>query len=132
MKNKYLSLAAFFGFLAVVLGAFGAHALKEKLEPEVLASFETGVRYMMYHAIVLLFVNSFSGLLEKTKNRISLLFVIGIIFFSGSIFAISALGVPAKHIWFITPLGGLFLITGWLFLAYAFMKSSSKNLVKKE
>jgi uncharacterized membrane protein YgdD (TMEM256/DUF423 family) len=93
MKNKYLSLSAFFGFLAVVLGAFGAHALKEKLEPEVLASFETGVRYMMYHAIALLFVNIYDGLKEKTKNRISLLFIVGIIFFSGSIFTISALNL---------------------------------------
>lgn len=121
MKNKYLSLSAFFGFLAVVLGAFGAHALKEKLEPEVLASFETGVRYMMYHAIALLFVNIYEGLKEKTKNRISLLFIVGIIFFSGSIFAISAFGVPAKYIWFITPIGGLFLIFGWLFLLYSFI-----------
>lgn len=121
MKNKYLSLSAFFGFLAVVLGAFGAHALKEKLEPEVLASFETGVRYMMYHAIALLFVNIYDGLKEKTKNRISLLFIVGIIFFSGSIFAISAFGVPAKYIWFITPIGGLFLIFGWLFLLYSFI-----------
>ncbi len=124
MKNKYLSISAFFGFLAVVLGAFGAHALKEKLEPEVLASFETGVRYMMYHAIVLLFVNTYSDLVEKTKNRISILFIVGIIFFSGSIFAISAGGVPAKYIWFITPLGGLLLILGWLGLVYAFIKKN--------
>jgi uncharacterized membrane protein YgdD (TMEM256/DUF423 family) len=122
MKNKFLLISAFFGFLAVVLGAFGAHALKEKLEPEVLASFETGVRYMMYHAIVLLFVNTYSGFIEKTKNRVSILFILGIIFFSGSIFAISAGGVPAKYIWFITPLGGLLLIIGWLALCFSFLK----------
>jgi len=124
MRNKYLSISAFFGFLAVVLGAFGAHALKEKLEPEVLASFETGVRYMMYHAIVLLFVNTYSGLVEKIKNRVSILFIVGIIFFSGSIFAISAGGVPAKYIWFITPLGGLLLILGWIGLVYAFIRKN--------
>jgi len=124
MKNKYLSLSAFFGFLAVVLGAFGAHALKEKLEPEILASFETGVRYLMYHTIILLFVNMNDGFVEKTKNRISFLFIVGIIFFSGSIFAISAFGVPASYIWFITPLGGLFLIFGWLSLLYTFLKKN--------
>lgn len=124
MRNKYLSISAFFGFLAVVLGAFGAHALKEKLEPEVLASFETGVRYMMYHAIVLLFVNTYTGLVEKIKNRVSILFIVGIIFFSGSIFAISAGGVPAKYIWFITPLGGLLLILGWIGLVYAFIRKN--------
>lgn len=124
MRNKYLSISAFFGLLAVVLGAFGAHALKEKLEPEVLASFETGVRYMMYHAIVLLFVNTYSGLVEKIKNRVSILFIVGIIFFSGSIFAISAGGVPAKYIWFITPLGGLLLILGWIGLVYAFIRKN--------
>ena len=122
MKNKFLLISAFFGFLAVVLGAFGAHALKEKLEPEVLASFETGVRYMMYHAIVLLFVNTYDGLVQKTKNRISVLFVVGIILFSGSIFAISAGSVPAKYIWFITPLGGLLLIIGWLALCFSFLR----------
>jgi len=122
MKNINLSFSAFFGFLAVVLGAFGAHALKEKLEPEVLASFETGVRYMMYHAIVLLFINTNNGLVEKLKNRISLLFILGILFFSGSIFAIAAGGVPAKTIWFITPLGGFMFIIGWLYMLYAFIK----------
>lgn len=117
-----LSLAAFIGFLAVVLGAFGAHALKEKLEPDTLLSFETGVRYMMYHAIVLLFVNTYAGFLEKTKNKISIIFFIGILLFSGSIFAITAGGVSANQIWFLTPLGGFAFLLGWIYLIYAFMK----------
>lgn len=117
-----LSLAAIIGFLAVILGAFGAHALKEILEPDALTSFETGVRYMIYHAIVLLFVNTYNGFLEKTKNRISTLFFIGIILFSGSIFAITVADVSAKQIWFLTPLGGFAFLLGWLYLIYAFMK----------
>jgi len=121
---KYnLTTSAFLGFLAIVLGAFGAHALKEKLDPDTLKSFETGVRYMMYHVIVLLFVNTYPGFSLKTKNTISYLFFLGILFFSGSIFAI-AFGVPAKNIWFITPLGGLFFILGWLNLFYIFIKSN--------
>ncbi len=121
---KYnLTITAFLGMLAIVLGAFGAHALKEKIDPDSLKSFETGVRYMMYHVIVLLFVNSYSGFTLKTKNSISYLFFLGILFFSGSIFAIT-FGVPAKNIWFITPLGGLFLIFGWLSMFYFFLKNN--------
>jgi len=126
MKTN-LTIAAFLGFLAVVLGAFGAHSLKEKLDPEALDSFETGVRYLMYHVIVVLFVNSFIKFSEKTKNRISYLFFIGILFFSGSIFAITVGGVPANNIWYITPLGGLFLILGWIFMMFSFLKIANKD-----
>lgn len=122
---KYnLIITAFFGFLAIVLGAFGAHALKDTLDPDGLKSFETGVRYMMYHVIVLLFVNTYSGFTIKTKNTISYSFFLGILFFSGSIFAITAGHVSAKNIWFITPLGGIFFIFGWLRILYAFLKSN--------
>ena len=116
-----LSTTAFLGFLTVILGAFGAHALKEKLDPDTLKSFDTGVRYMMYHVIVLLFVNTYSKFNEKTKNGISYLFFIGILFFSGSIYAIT-LGVNAKSIWFVTPLGGIFFILGWLKITFSFLK----------
>ena len=104
-----------------VLGAFGAHSLKETLSVEALKSFETGVKYQMYHVIVLLFVNTTAYLSMKAKNVISLLFFIGISFFSGSIYAI-AFGVDAKMIWFITPLGGLLFVLGWLKLGYEFFK----------
>lgn len=124
MMNRNLSITAFLGFLAVVLGAFGAHALKEKLSIDSLKSFETGVRYQMYHVIVLLFINTFKGFSIKTRNSISILFFIGVLFFSGSIYAITVGGISAKSIWFITPLGGLFLIFGWLSLMYHFIKSN--------
>jgi len=126
MKTN-LILAAVLGLLAVVLGAFGAHSLKEKLDPEALNSFETGVRYMMYHSIVILFINSFGEFSKKTKNTISYIFFIGIIFFSGSIFAISAGGISAKNIWFITPLGGLFLIIAWIFMIFSFLNIKTKK-----
>jgi uncharacterized membrane protein YgdD (TMEM256/DUF423 family) len=121
MKNR-LSLIAFLGLLAVILGAFGAHSLKEKLDPETIKSFETGVRYMMYHVLVLLFINTYSGFSDKDKKIISYSFITGILLFSGSIFAITAGEVSAKNIWFITPLGGLFFIFGWLKLALTFLK----------
>jgi len=120
--RKNLTITAILGFLTIVLGAFGAHALKDKIDPNSLKSFETGVRFLMYHVIVLLFVNTYSRFSIKTKNLISYLFFIGTLFFSGSIFAISTGGVSAKNIWFITPLGGLFLMSGWIALAIIFFK----------
>ncbi|MCF6222575.1 MAG: DUF423 domain-containing protein [Flavobacteriaceae bacterium] len=124
MKINF-TLASILGLLSVVLGAFGAHALKELLSPEALSSFETGVRYMMYHSIIILFVNSYSGFTEKIKKKISLIFFIGILFFSGSIFAISTGSIMAKSIWFITPLGGIFLILGWLIMIFSFLKAKN-------
>ena len=120
--NKYLSITAFLGAIGIVLGAFGAHALKEKLGVEDLKTFETGVRYQMYHVFALLFVNSYSNFSNKTKKLISIFFFIGILLFSGSLYAITAGNISSKNIWFITPLGGLFFITGWLLLAVKLLR----------
>lgn len=116
-----LGITAILGALTIVLGAFGAHALQETLSENALKSFETAVRYQIYHIIVLLFVNSFSEFTKKTKNSVSYLFFAGILFFSGSIYAIT-LGVNPKSIWFITPLGGLFFILGWLKMGISYFK----------
>ena len=116
-----LGIAAFIGSLTIVLGAFGAHALQDTLTADGLKSFETAVRYQMYHVIVLLFVNSYADFSLKTKNLVSYLFFAGILFFSGSIYAIT-LGVNPKSIWFITPLGGLFFILGWLKMGISYFK----------
>lgn len=121
--NKILSVTAFLGAITVVLGAFGAHSLQETLSVYELKSFETGVRYQMYHVLALLFVNMYSLFSSKTKKIISYLFFVGILFFSGSIYAIT-FGVPAKSIWFITPLGGLFFILGWLKMSISFLKNN--------
>ncbi|MBL4746788.1 MAG: DUF423 domain-containing protein [Flavobacteriaceae bacterium] len=118
-----LKITALLGAITVILGAFGAHALKETLSEAALKSFETGVRYQMYHVIVLLFVNGYTGFSNRVKNGISYFLFAGIACFSGSIYAIS-FGVPASSIWFLTPLGGLFLIAGWSFMFISFMKSS--------
>lgn len=117
-----LIITAIIGAIAIILGAFGAHALKEKLDVDALASYETGVKYLMYHVLVLLFINSFGGFSDGSKNTLSLIFFIGLLFFSGSIFLISLKIVPAKSIWFITPLGGVLLIIGWVFMAIKFFK----------
>ncbi len=120
--RKNLSITALLGAITIILGAFGAHALKEKLSIDALESFNTGIRYQMYHVIVLLFVNTYTGFSIKTKNLISLLFFIAILFFSGSIYAITAGNIDPKSIWFITPFGGLLFIIGWFIIFLNFLK----------
>ena len=123
MKN--LVIASILGFLSVTMGAFGAHALEDIIEPEALKNYETAVRYMLIHALVLLFLNIAPSLEQKKKNTLSYMFLVGILFFSGSIFVISLGIVDASSIWFITPLGGLLLIGGWLGMAFAFFRQNS-------
>lgn len=123
MSRIYLGIASILGALTIILGAFGAHALKDKLDPDSMQSFETGVRYMMYHVLALLLINTTSALNDKSKKQISFLFFAGILFFSGSIFAISLGLISAKKIWFITPIGGILLILGWIIATISFFKS---------
>ncbi|PQJ81047.1 DUF423 domain-containing protein [Polaribacter porphyrae] len=119
---KNLIITCLFGVTAVILGAFGAHALKESLAPDQLQSFETAVRYQMYHTIILLFINIYEGFSIKQKNTVSYLFFAGILLFSGSIYLIHLTSITAKSIWFITPLGGLFFIIGWVSMIIIFVK----------
>ena len=125
---KNLTIASVLGVIAVILGAFGAHALKSKLTPEAMQSFETAVRYQFLHVIVLLFVNTYKEFNLKQKNAISIFLIGGVLMFSGSIYAIYLLGVSAKTIWFVTPLGGVLLIIGWSLMAFQFIK----KVIKKE
>ena len=122
--NKNLVITSLLGAITILLGAFGAHALKEILDESALKSFETAVRYQMYHVLVLLVVNTYPKFSKKSKNIISYLFFSGILFFSGSIYAIT-LGVNAKSIWFITPLGGLLFVLGWLKMTTVFFKMTN-------
>ncbi|HTO15473.1 MAG TPA: DUF423 domain-containing protein [Edaphocola sp.] len=124
MNKKAIVAAAIFGMLAVILGAFGAHALKEKLTPELLNTFETGVKYQMYHAITLLGLGILSIVHpSKWANRAALMFIIGILLFSGSIYALVALkhsgSVGLSGLGIITPIGGMFLVLGWLMILLA-------------
>jgi len=122
--NRNLSITALLGIIAIIFGAFGAHALKEVLTIDALQSFETAVRYQMYHVIVLLFVNTYAGFSTKIKNSISLVFFIAILFFSGSIYAITMGRIDPKFIWFITPLGGFLFIAGWFIMLLNFLKKN--------
>lgn len=124
MNKKFITTAAFLAALAVISGAFGAHALKEKLSPESLQIFETGVRYQFYHAFALLAVGilykDFPGKLLQWAGT---LFICGIILFSGSLYVLC--GVQSmKWIGAITPFGGLCFIAGWILLGSGVSKKN--------
>ena len=128
MDKKIISTGAILGMIAIILGAFGAHALKKVLSIEELSTFETGVKYQMYHALFLLIVGMLTGLSQKAKKIIYNLVVLGIIFFSGSIYLLATNSLTSfdfKIIGFVTPIGGLLLISAWgtLLLNYNNKKS---------
>lgn len=113
MTRKFLVTGAVFGLLAVILGAFGAHGLKSVLAAETLTSFETGVRYQMYHALLLIGVANFSRL---QSTMMYWFFLLGVVCFSGSIYLLSLdelAGLDFSSIALVTPLGGALLIVGW-------------------
>ncbi len=123
MKKNFIATAAVLGAIAVMLGAFGAHALKTKLTPELLQTFETAVRYQFYHVFALLA----AGLLYKEyKSNMFIwagrLFIAGIILFSGSLYILCSMPTQ-KWLGAVTPFGGLCFITGWLLLAAAVKKN---------
>ncbi|GBF39830.1 DUF423 domain-containing protein [Leptospira johnsonii] len=113
-----LFLSAILGFFAVALGAFGAHGLKSVLTPDLLAIYETGARYHLIHAVVLL-VLALSGKLSDSKfRRIGFWLIFsGILIFSGSLYALSLTGI--RVLGAITPFGGLAFLTGWASIAYS-------------
>ena len=122
MHKKYIAIAAVFGALAVVLGAFGAHGLEKiTTDTKILHGFHTAVQYQMYHALALL---ALAFIFEKLPNRwikwAAGCFIAGIILFSGSLYLLTLLKIQnstaVKFIGPVTPLGGILFIAGWLFL----------------
>ena len=119
-------MGALYGLLAVVFGAFGAHALKKKLTPELLQSFETGVKYQMYHAIVLLILGFNLNFDQPLDSWIVNCFIFGTLLFSFSIYALclgAAKGNKPRFLGPVTPLGGLLLVAGWALLLYSFVSN---------
>jgi uncharacterized membrane protein YgdD (TMEM256/DUF423 family) len=116
MDRIFFSLGALSAFLSVAAGAFGAHALRTRLSPELLTAFETAARYQMYHALGLLAVGWAAGRWPGgLMNWAGWLFVGGTILFSGSLYALALTG--ARSLGAITPLGGAAFLAGWLCLA---------------
>lgn len=125
MDKKLLITSTVLGALAVVLGAFAAHGLENKLDATAMASFQTGVRYQMYHALLLLGVGALPILSKKVKQITFLLVLLGVLLFSGSIYCLSTnqlTDFDFSIIGFITPIGGLMLIISWLILLINFLK----------
>ncbi|MEW4923638.1 DUF423 domain-containing protein [Algibacter sp. 2305UL17-15] len=125
MNKVILITAAILGLLSIVIGAFAAHGLKAHVSPENLQTFETGVRYQMYHALFLLFVGSSTLVTSECKTIIFYLVIIGVVLFSGSIYGLATDKLSAfnfKSIGFVTPIGGLFLISSWVVLIINFIK----------
>lgn len=133
MNKSYLITACITAALAVGLGAFGAHKLKELLSPELVSSFDTGVRYQFYHSFAL-FITAF--LYGKYRNKgfktVFYLFLSGIICFSGSIYLLtwmkSSGAVGIKGLGLITPLGGVLFMIAWVYMAVIIYKSRENNL----
>lgn len=113
--------------LAIVLGAFGAHALEAILSPEKLENFEVGVRYQVYHGLALLWLAVLSGPSEKALKQVYLLWLVGVLLFSGSLYILAM-----REHWdfepgalvFVTPLGGTLLIIGWIRLLLAILRKA--------
>ena len=125
MKKSFLIAGSIFGLTAVIFGAFGAHALKEILDANALNSFETGVRYQMYHALLLLLIGSLDFFNEKSRKTIFYLLVFGILFFSGSIYLLTLFDLT--EIALLTPFGGLLLILGWAILLISVWKKTANS-----
>ena len=118
LDRLFATLGAVSAFLAVAAGAFGAHALRARLSPDLLAVFETGARYQMYHALGLIAV---AWMLTRYPGpwpaRAGWLFLAGTVLFSGSLYALALSGI--RWLGAVTPLGGLAFLAGWLCLALA-------------
>lgn len=133
MNKNFLITACILTAVTVALGAFGAHKLKELVSPELVNSFDTGVRYQFYHCFAL-FITAFLHGKYRSKGfeTVFYLFIAGIVCFSGSIYLLTFMkignAVGVKGIGFITPLGGLLFIIAWVYLAVIIKKSRENSL----
>lgn len=125
MKQFTLIIAGFYGLITIILGALGSHAFKKILSVDKLASFEVGIRYQMYHAIVLLVLGLFLSFTTPLEKWSSLCMIIGTFLFSFTIYFLAFseyFNINLKFLGPITPIGGIFLILGWILLITYFIK----------
>lgn len=119
-------IGALLGLLAVIFGAFGAHALKKSFTEEQLKSFETGVKYQMYHALLLIILSFNLNLDTSLEKNMIKCFIVGTFLFSFSIYGLTLSASKGRKLKFlgpITPIGGLLLVAGWGMLLYSFIKN---------
>lgn len=122
MERLFFVIGALSGAISVLLGAFGAHALRDRLTPQLLDTFETGVRYEIYHALAILFVAF--ALTRWSSNLVGYAgwaFVLGTLLFSGSLYLLALTGT--RWLGAVTPLGGVAFIAGWFMLAVGVWQS---------
>ena len=131
MEKRIVITASILGFLGVLFGAFAAHGLKAVLTAQEIISFQTGVRYQFYHAFLLLFVGNTTLINNIFKKRIYLLTLVGVVFFSGSIYVLTLdeyiIGHNLKKMAIITPIGGTLLLGAWASLLLGLLKKTNTN-----
>lgn len=126
MNKKILVTGALLGILGIILGAFAAHGLEKLVDTDAINTFEVGVRYQIYHAFLLLILGGTSFVNLKLKKTIGILIVIGLIFFSGSIYGLATNDMFAfnfKTIAIITPIGGILLILAWVVMLIGMLRT---------
>jgi uncharacterized membrane protein YgdD (TMEM256/DUF423 family) len=130
MQRKLILAATILGSTSIVLGAFGAHALKKVMTTDMLQTFEVGVRYQMYHALFLFLVAVLVQINDLFKKTILTTTALGVLFFSGSIYLLSTNELTSVDFSFlgpITPIGGLLLMVSWVLVFYGFNKKTTKK-----
>src|SRR5690606_7008616 len=130
MNRTIILVGILLGGLAIVLGAFGAHGLEKIVDARAVETFEVGVRYQMYHALFLLFLGLLPNLGDPYKKRVLVLVCVGLVLFSGSIYLLSLkewISPGLGRIGFLTPIGGIFMISGWLYLGYVLLAKKGLN-----
>jgi uncharacterized membrane protein YgdD (TMEM256/DUF423 family) len=126
MNKKLLTVGAILGILGIILGAFAAHGLEKLVDTDAIKSFETGVRYQLYHAFLLLILGSTSFLNLKLKKVVFFLVLLGLLCFSGSIYGLATNALTSfdfKTIALFTPVGGLLLIVAWVVMLIGIVKT---------
>ncbi|WP_412559784.1 DUF423 domain-containing protein [Winogradskyella sp. MIT101101] len=128
MNKKILIAGSILGILGIILGAFDAHGLEKMIDADAIKSFETGVRYQLYHAFLFLILGGTSFVSLKSKKTIFYLVIIGVIFFSGSIYGLATNELSSfdfKRIAMITPIGGLLLILAWIVMLIGIIRNKA-------
>jgi len=124
LSKNIVVIAAILAAVTIAIGAFGAHGLKQLVSADALATFETGVRYQMYHVLALLVIGFTEKIPQNTKKWIFRFFCCGMLFFSGSIYLLALkeqLPFSVSFLGPVTPMGGLLFILGWVRLAYGLL-----------
>jgi len=131
MENKYFKVGVIFALTSVILGAFGAHLLKDLMSATELSSFKTGIRYQMFHALGILILSLNTNKFTDKLNRVLQIMSFGVILFSFSIYFLSLqniLNISLSFLGVITPIGGLFLISSWMLLFFIVKKNDSSHI----